>query len=71
MQASQIGEFAGILWHKLESGGKMNLEQLQNETGMDLPETFAAIGWLARENKISFTNEDGVTKVSLYQEHYY
>ena len=71
MQASQIGEFAGIVWRKLESNGNMNIEALQEETGMDMPEIFAALGWLARENKISFTKENGVTTVGLYQEHYY
>ena len=32
---------------------------------------FAAIGWLAREGKISFTKENGITSVYLFFERYY
>lgn len=66
-----IGENAGIVWRTLESKGRLNFEGLQSETGLDMPVLFAAIGWLARENKISFNKEQNVTYVQLYRERYY
>ena len=49
----------------------MNTEELQEVTNLDTIAVCAAIGWLAREGKISFTKENGVTTVRLYQERYY
>jgi hypothetical protein len=71
MYKAQIGENAGVIWRKLESKGKLNLEELQEETGLDLVEMLTALGWLARENKISISKDKGVTSISLYQETYY
>lgn len=71
MNKNLIGENAGIVWRMLESKGSLSFEELQNETDLDLPEIFAAIGWLAREDKISFNKENGITSVRLYQERYY
>ena len=71
MDKNLIGENAGIVWHVLESKGSLSFEALQEETELDLPEFFAAIGWLAREDKISFDKENGITSVRLYQERYY
>ena len=71
MDKVQIGENAGIIWRKLENKGNLTFEELQTETGLDLTDVFSAIGWLAREDKISFNKESGITSVSLYQERYY
>ena len=71
MEKTKIGENAGIVWRTLENKGCLNFEQLLTETGLDMPDVFAAIGWLAREDKISFNRENGVTSVRLYQERYY
>ena len=71
MQKKQIGENAGIVWRTLEKKGSLSIEGLQNETELDLPAVFMAIGWLARENKISFNKENGITSLRLYQERYY
>jgi len=71
MEKRIIGENAGIVWRTLESKGKLSFEQLQAETGLNMPDVFAAIGWLAREDKISFNEENGVISVRLYQERYY
>ena len=70
MKISMIGENAGIIWRTLESKGNLSLEQLQSETELQTPSFYAAIGWLARENKISFANENDVITVRLYQERY-
>ena len=71
LDASKIGELAGIVWRTLESKGKLNLEELQAITSLDLIEVVAGLGWLAREGKITFIKENGVRSVQLYQERYY
>ena len=71
MNKNQIGENAGIVWRVLECKGSLSFEALQVETELDLPEIYAAIGWLAPEDKISFDKENGITSVRLYQERYY
>ena len=71
MDKNQIGENAGIVWRTLENKGKLTLEELQKETGLDQAAVFTAIGWLAREDKISFNKENDIISVRLYQERYY
>lgn len=71
MLTAQIGEDAGVVWRALEGKGSMNLETLQEITGIDSTALCAAIGWLAREGKVSFNKENGVTTIRLYQERYY
>jgi hypothetical protein len=71
MDKAQIGENAGIVWRTLESKGSLSIEELQAETKLDQLQLFTAIGWLAREDKISFNKENGITSVRLYQERYY
>ena len=71
MDKAQIGENAGIVWRTLESKGSLSFEELQTETNLDLLQEFTAVGWLAREDKISFNKENGITSVRIYQEKYY
>ena len=54
MEKSIIGENAGIIWRTLENKGRLSYDQLQAETELEPAAMFAAIGWLAREDKISF-----------------
>ena len=71
MDKAQIGENAGIVWRTLESKGSLSFEELQTEANLDLLQVFTAVGWLAREDKISFNKENGITSVHIYQEKYY
>ena len=71
MDKAQIGENAGIVCRTLESKGSLSFEELQTETNLDLLQVFTAVGWLAREDKISFNKENGITSVRIYQEKYY
>ena len=59
------------MWRTLENKGSLSFEELQAETKLDQLQLFSAIGWLAREDKISFNKENGITSVRLYQERYY
>jgi len=49
---SRIGETAGKVWSVLESVGEIDMEYVPKLTGVSEEEFFAAVGWLAREDKI-------------------
>ena len=59
-----IGENAGIVWRFLNasSSEKFSFEQLKKGTKLKNDELYAAIGWLARENKIQI--EENGSKAS-------
>ena len=65
MLISQIGETAGHIWHTLEDGGPMRLAALKKQT--DAPDMvfYMALGWLARENKLSVDVEGRGYRVQL------
>jgi hypothetical protein len=58
----QIGETAGLVWKHLETNGPQKMTQLVK--GIDAPRDtlMQALGWLAREDKISI-DEDGRARV--------
>lgn len=61
MDKNSIGNNAGIVWRLLNSKqGRMKYEELKRESGLSDRELNAAIGWLAREDKILFEmNKEG------------
>lgn len=60
MNKIQIGENAGIVWNKLKDNRHWEYEELKLATGLTDRDLNAAIGWLAREDKIDFdVNEHG------------
>jgi hypothetical protein len=50
----QFGYNAGLVWKTLNSNGPLNKKQLMDLTQLRNYEIHIAIGWLARENKISY-----------------
>ena len=51
-----FGQNAGKIWEKLYNAGPLDEQKLLSTTNLNSNELYAAIGWLARENKISRTN---------------
>ena len=49
---SEIGTNAGKIWSLLSSKGEIDIPSISMSTGLNYEQTFSAIGWLARENKI-------------------
>jgi hypothetical protein len=49
---SKFGDHAGSVWRTLHDHGALSEAELLNLTHFTEQELFAAIGWLARENKI-------------------
>lgn len=72
MKKEIIGINAGIVWRVLNSKhDKMVFGTLLMATQLNPIELASAIGWLAREDKILLTEENGKEYISVYQECYY
>ncbi len=65
MQTSEIGEIAGALWRLLRDNGEATLPAL--ERGVDAPrvQVHMAVGWLAREGKVTIRPEGRSTVFGL------
>mgnify|MGYP001780918335 FL=1 len=61
MDAQSIGKNAGIVWRLLDHNRKWEYNELKEATGLSDRDLNAAIGWLAREDKIQFetSKKDG------------
>ena len=61
-----IGTNAGLIWNALDKLGKMDIKQLKKATKIRTEkDIYAALGWLAKEEKLIFAYEDGTLLVSL------
>jgi predicted ArsR family transcriptional regulator len=63
--AAQIGETAGVVWHKLSESGSMTLAQLAKEVDAPRDTVMQAIGWLAREGKVEIEDNGRKRVVTL------
>ncbi len=54
----EFGFNAGRVWKALDMNGPLTEIQLMEETSLRENEVFAAVGWLARENKIRRDGND-------------
>jgi hypothetical protein len=62
----QIGDAAGLVWHHLNDNGPRTLAQLAKEIDAPRDVIMQAIGWLAREDKVTIEEEArGKKTVSL------
>ena len=61
---SKIGENAGLVWGALQNGAQ-GLKVLKKATKLKNDDLFLALGWLAREGKLTFTVEEADTIVAL------
>jgi hypothetical protein len=64
MQA-EIDSAAGIIWRYLNEHGEMTLSKLKQGTRLAAPLLLMGIGWLSREEKLSFTKAGRIVRVSL------
>ncbi len=55
MNVETIGTWAGLLWNALNEADVLGTKQIKKITKLKDKELFAAIGWLARENKITIS----------------
>jgi len=61
-QIEQIGLTAGDVWQVLSEQGSMSMAKLINAVGQPRNMVMLALGWLAREDKISI-EEDGRARI--------
>jgi hypothetical protein len=54
----EFGQNAGKVWWALHSHGSIDTIRLMKTTKLDEKKFYAAIGWLARENKICKSNNN-------------
>ncbi len=55
---NRLGDAAGKVWKSLNDNGSLNERKILNKTKLKTDDFHLAVGWLARENKIS-KNENG------------
>ena len=60
----KIGFNAGLIWGAL-SNGAQGLKALKKATKLKNEELFLALGWLAREGKVSFNEAEADIIVAL------
>ena len=58
MNKEVIGLNAGKVWEALNAADAMGVKQLKKVTKLKDKELFAALGWLAREDKIESAVDD-------------
>lgn len=66
MLKNDIGTNAGMVWRTLSSEGELSLNQLSNMTGIEKDLVLLALGWLSRENKIEFSEKDGMLYIVIF-----
>jgi len=60
---AEIGSTAGKLWELFSREGEVNISALSKQGEMKRKELFAAIGWLAREDKLE--SDEGMNRLRL------
>lgn len=61
----EIGLMAGKIWQTLETKGEMSVAALKKALGTRELTADWALGWLAREDKITLRKERNTVKVAL------
>jgi len=56
--ANTYGKNAGKIWNTLEKWGSLNPTQLMKKTKLNKEDLYTALGWLAKEDKIYFENNN-------------
>jgi hypothetical protein len=61
----KIGSDAGSVWKVLDEQGSKSVKELKKLTKLTDKEVYAAIGWLAREEKLAFNKVEDDIHLSL------
>ena len=64
MLSEKIGNNAGLIWSALEVG-ELNVKAIKKATKLTEKDLNLALGWLAREGKVKFTEVEGELFISL------
>jgi hypothetical protein len=61
----KIGNNAGKVWTVLDEAGRQNVKEVKKTTKLTDKDLYAAIGWLAREGKISLEEVEKELYITL------
>ena len=64
MNVEMIGANAGKIWNELQNGAQSS-KALKKATKLKEAELNLALGWLAREGKLTFSEKDEETIIAL------
>ena len=64
MFTEKIGTNAGLIWAALENG-ELNVKAVKKATKLAEKDLNLALGWLAREGKVTFKEVDGELFIAL------
>ncbi len=64
---TSIGNTAGKVWKFLDTNGASSVNKIANGTGLSKNDIQRAIGWLAREEKISIEQQGRTEMLSLIE----
>ena len=65
MMTHEIGHTAGKVWKTLHTEGEMSIAALKKAMGVKDSSVDWAIGWLAREDKVTFRKEKNILFIAL------
>ncbi len=65
MNTEVIGTWAGLVWNALKEGNMLGTKQLKKITKLKDKELYAALGWLAREDKIIFAGSEDDKEIMI------
>ncbi len=65
MKIEEIGGTAGTVWRCLHDTGPQSMNFLKRKLKTDEKCLYLALGWLAREGKIAFRQQNRVVTVGL------
>lgn len=61
----KFGVNAGKVWSVLDEAGRQNVKDVKKSTKLTDKDLYAALGWLAREGKVTVEEEEKEVFVSL------
>lgn len=67
MSKDDVGTNSGTIWLLLSSKGKLSIREIGEFTNCRDSLIFLALGWLLREDKVHFIDENGVLYAELNQ----
>lgn len=65
MKKNMVGTNAGIIWELLSKTGENSIADIVESTGLKKDEVNMALGWLLKEEKITFIKVGRTEKVIL------
>ena len=69
MNTETIGCWAGLVWNSLNEADILDIKQIKKITKLKEKEICAALGWLAREDKIKFEESEDNKEILITLAH--